>query len=163
MAEYLLIWGVLLVGLSLVLLAAEAFIPSGGLISLTAAAVAIGGVVCLFKVDWKWGAAGIGTVLVLAPLVFMFALQLMPSTKVGKQLLFGEEGEERPVLSDDRNEEFESLIGMEGTVLTDLRPVGVIRLADKRVDALAEISYIPAGSKVKVVSVEGSTIRVRAV
>ena len=162
MGEALLIWGVLLVGVSLVLLAAEAFIPSGGLISLVAAAVAISGVVCLFKVDWKWGVAGAGTIAVLGPLVFIFALQLMPSTSMGRKLMFGEQGEERSVLENDGMHDLDSLIGAEGVVLTALRPVGTVRLGDQRVDALAEISFIPAGTKVKVVSVEGTTIRVRA-
>jgi membrane-bound serine protease (ClpP class) len=161
--EHLLIWGVLLIGLSLILLGAEAFIPSGGLISLVAAAVAISGAVCLFKVDWKWGAVGIGTLIVLGPLIFIFALQLMPSTRMGRKLMFGEQGEERPVLSEEAAHELDGLVGSEALVLTDLRPVGSIRLGEQRFDALAEISYIPAGTKVRVVSVEGTTIRVRAV
>lgn len=163
MGEWLLVWGVLLVALSLVLLAAEAFIPSGGLISVVAAVVAISGIVCLFRVDWKWGAAGLGTVAVLGPLMFIFALQLMPSTKLGRTLMFGEDGEERPVLGEEAVHELDSLIGTEGIVLTDLRPVGAVRLGDRRVDALAELSFIPAGSKVRVVSVDGATIKVRAV
>ena len=137
MIESLLLWGIVLVCVSLVLLAAEAFIPSGGLISLVAAAVAISGVVCLFKFDWKWGLVGGGTVAVMGPLVFMFALQLMPSTRMGRTLMFGEAGEERPV--------------------------GTVRLGGQRVDALAEFSYIRAGSTVRVVSVDGTTIKVRAV
>lgn len=163
MAESLLIWGILLVGLSLLLLAAEAFIPSGGLISIVAAAVAISGVVCLFKVDWRWGLTGIGTVVVLGPLVFLFALQLMPSTRVGRKLLFGEQGEDRPVLAEDAVHELDALIGVEGVVLTDLRPVGTIRLGDQRVDALAETAYLPAGTRVRVVSIEGTSIKVRAI
>ncbi len=163
MMESLLVWGVLLVCVSLVLLAAEAVVPSGGLISLVAAAVAISGVVCLFKVDWRWGVAGTGSVLVLGPLVLIFALQLMPSTKVGRSLMFGEKGEDRPVLTDEAGHEFDALVGTEGTVLTDLRPVGSVRFGEQRLDALAEIAYIPAGSRVKVVSVEGTTIKVRAV
>lgn len=163
MIESLLVWGVLLVALALILLAAEAFIPSGGLISLVAAAVAISGVVCLYKVDWKWGVAGIGTVAVLGPMVFLFALQLMPSTRVGRKLMFGEQGEEPPVLNENAEHELDALVGAEGVVLTDLRPVGAVRIGDRRVDALAEYAFIPAGSRVKVVSVEGMTIRVRAV
>jgi membrane-bound serine protease (ClpP class) len=163
LTEHLLIWGVLLVGLSLVLLSAEAFIPSGGLISLVAAAVAISGVVCLFKVDWRWGAAGLGTLVILGPMVFIFALQLMPSTRVGRSLMFGEQGEDRPVLREESGHELDALVGSEGLVLTDLRPVGSIRLGDQRLDALAEVSYLPAGTKIRVVSVEGTTIRVRAV
>ncbi len=163
MIESLLIWGVLLIGLALVLIVAEAFIPSGGIISLTAAALAVAGVVCMFKVDWRWGVAGTGALLVLGPLAFLFALQLMPSTKVGRQLMFGEGGQERTLSGDEGGSEFDALVGAEGVVMTDLRPVGAVRIGDRRVDALAEIAYIPAGSRVRVTAVEGTTIRVRAV
>ncbi len=163
MIESLLIWGIALVLLALLLIVAEVFIPSGGMISLVAAAVAIAGLICLFRVDWKWGLAGSGTLLVLGPALFFFALQLMPSTKVGRRIMFGESEEDRPVLPPDTHTEFEALIGMEGVVLTDLRPVGVIRVKDQRLDALAEVSYVKAGQTVKIVSVEGTTIRVRPV
>jgi membrane-bound serine protease (ClpP class) len=163
MIESLLIWGIALVMLALLLIVAEVFIPSGGMISLVAAAVAIAGIVCLFKVDWRWGLAGSGTLLVLGPAAFFFALQLMPSTKVGRRILFGESEVEKPVLPPDTRTEFEALIGMEGVALTDLHPVGVIRVKDQRLDALAEVSYVKAGQTVKIVSVEGTSIKVRPV
>lgn len=163
MIESLLIWGIALVMLALLLVVAEVFIPSGGIISLVATAVAIAGVVCLFKVDWKWGIAGTGTLVVLGPIVALFALQIMPSTRVGRRIMFGEGEEERPVLPPDTHTEFDALVGMEGVVLTDLRPIGVIRVKDQRLDALAEVSYVKAGQMVKIVSVEGTTIKVRPV
>jgi membrane-bound serine protease (ClpP class) len=55
-----------------------------------------------------------------------------------------------------------SLIGKQGLALTDLRPVGVIDLDGQRTDALAETTYIKAGSRVRIVQADGSQIKVRA-
>lgn len=49
----------------------------------------------------------------------------------------------------------------EGVALTDLRPSGVIKIEEDKLDALSEGSYIPKGSKIKVSKVEGSKIIVR--
>jgi membrane-bound serine protease (ClpP class) len=54
------------------------------------------------------------------------------------------------------------MIGKQGLALTDLRPVGVIDLDGQRTDALAETTYIKAGSRVRIVQADGSQIKVRA-
>lgn len=159
----MLYWGIALLAVSLLLVVIEAFVPSAGIIALVAAAVGIAGVVCLFKVDWRWGLTGALTLLILGPMVLFFGLRVMPSTPVGKKLMFGEKGEADPVLHDVDNSALEALIGVEGDALTDLRPVGVIRVEGQRMDALSEVSYIRAGTRVKITSVEGTQIKVRPV
>ena len=54
------------------------------------------------------------------------------------------------------------LVDEEGTALTDLRPVGTVRVGDQKVEALAETGVISAGSRVRVVSVSDNQGRVRA-
>lgn len=49
----------------------------------------------------------------------------------------------------------------EGMAITDLRPSGVIEIDEEKLDALSEGSYIPKGSQIKVIKVEGSKIIVR--
>jgi membrane-bound ClpP family serine protease len=51
-------------------------------------------------------------------------------------------------------------VGEFGLAQTDLRPAGRILIGDRLVDAVAEIGYIKAGSKVRVVSVAGSRVGV---
>lgn len=160
--ESLLIIGIVLLAAALLLILAEVFIPSGGLISLIAAAIGIAGIVCLFRVDAKWGAAGTLAAIVLAPSVFFFGLRVLPSTGIGRKMLFGESGRHDPVLKDSAGE-FDALLGMEGDALTDLRPVGAIRIGGKRVDALSEVSFIRAGTRIRVTAVEGAQVKVRPV
>jgi membrane-bound ClpP family serine protease len=56
-----------------------------------------------------------------------------------------------------------SLLGAVGTANTPLRPAGVVRFADKFVDVVSDGGFIPAGSRVQVVAVEGTRIVVKEV
>jgi len=47
------------------------------------------------------------------------------------------------------------LTGREGVALTDLRPSGTARLDGRRIDVVADGEFIPAGTSVRVVRVEG--------
>lgn len=93
---------------------------------------------------------------------------------LGKVPIFG-----RLVLQDvgsggeEEEEEFLSAMGEEtgaparvgeaGVAQTDLRPAGRILIGERLVDAVAEIGYIRAGTKIKVVSVSGSRVGVEVV
>ena len=52
-------------------------------------------------------------------------------------------------------------LGMEGITISELRPSGFIEIDGERVDALSEGNFIPKGTSVKVVKIEGSKIIVR--
>ncbi len=170
MSESYLAWGLALLAAALLLIVVEVFVPSAGMISLMAAAMAIAGVVCLFQVSVVWGVLGLLGILILGPVVGFFALNIMPSTPLGKKLLFGSGGEEEPGLGssgakdgDAASEDLGLLIGSEGVALTDLRPVGTIRVGETKVDALAETSMIRAGTKVRITAVVDNQIKVRPV
>jgi membrane-bound serine protease (ClpP class) len=49
-------------------------------------------------------------------------------------------------------------VGQMGTVQSICRPVGQVRFGDKLVDAVADGSFIPAGTKVKVIRNEGNRV-----
>ena len=51
--------------------------------------------------------------------------------------------------------------GQVGIAESDLRPVGVARFGEQRVDVVSEGGYVSAGSRVRVLSVDGSRIVVR--
>ena len=54
-----------------------------------------------------------------------------------------------------------SLVGREGVALTALRPVGGVELDGKRLDALAETTFVAAGTRVRITQADGSQIKVR--
>lgn len=162
--ENLVIWGLLLLGASLVLIIIEVFVPSAGLISLLSAALGISGLVCLYRYDWVWGAIGTLGMLVLAPVAFFSAMNILPSTPMGKKLLFGDQGKDEPGIAQGGEEErLAVLIGAEGTAVTDLRPVGTVKIDGQRVQARSETSIVSAGSKVRVTGVDGFVLKVRPV
>lgn len=162
--ESLVVWGLVLLGASLLLIVVEVFVPSAGLISLASAAVGIAGLVCLYKHDWVWGLIGTLCMLVLAPVVFMTGLNIMPSTPFGKKLLFGESGKDEPVMPTTLTPEaMGKLVGAEGKALTDLRPVGTISIDSQRLQARSEISLIRSGTMVRVTGVDGPVLKVRPV
>ena len=69
------------------------------------------------------------------------------------------------VISDVMREEEHDLpdLGATGSTISPLRPSGRIQIGDRVYDAVAEFGYIPAGEKVRVVSVTPMRIGVEAV
>jgi len=166
--ENYLFWGISLLAAAVLLLVVEVFVPSMGLISLTAVVLAIAGVICLFQVSVTWGITGLLAFLVLGFGSFMFALRIMPHTPFGRRLLYGDDADKHRH-GDDQDAappppgEFDALLGQEGVAITDLRPVGSIRIGDRKVSAISEISFLPYGSKVRVSAIEGNQVRVRPI
>jgi membrane-bound ClpP family serine protease len=164
--EAMLFWGLGLLAAGLLLVIVEVFVPSGGLIALTATGCSIAGIYCLFRYSTTWGLVGVLIMLFLGPLVFMFALKIWPSTPIGRRIM----GERPPeVVEAERLADFkereamQSLVGAEGKVLTDLRPVGLAEIDGRRYEVLAQSSFIPAGSSIRVTVVEGNQIKVRPI
>lgn len=61
------------------------------------------------------------------------------------------------------NEEYEALIGKEGITMTDLRPVGTIKIENKEYSALSNAQWIERGTNVQVTHVDGTKILVKEI
>lgn len=61
------------------------------------------------------------------------------------------------------NQAYETLVGKEGITLTDLRPVGTIRIEGKEYSAISNGEWINKDIKVKVVEVDGTRILIKKV
>ena len=68
-------------------------------------------------------------------------------------------------LQDNKNSvhTLESFVGKQGTTITVLRPVGVVRIDGERIDAMAETGSIEADCEIKVTSVYDNQVKVRTV
>lgn len=157
-------WGFVLLGVAVVVLALEVVLPTAGVLALVSATLAIAGVVAFFLHDPMWGFGSALGVAFLGPMAGAFLLKIWPHTAVGRALMGVKSDQEQEA---DRLAELQAeqsraaLLGVEGETLTDLRPVGVVRLNGARHDALAETTLIRAGKRVRVVHVDGSQIKVR--
>ncbi len=58
-------------------------------------------------------------------------------------------------------EDFGAFLGREGVTLTVLRPAGTVDFAGEKLDVVSEGEFLPKGTKVAVVKVEGRRIVVR--
>ena len=59
--------------------------------------------------------------------------------------------------------EMAGLLGAVGTAATMLRPAGMAQFGDAYVDVVTEGSFIPAGTRVQVVEIEGHRVVVKEV
>jgi membrane-bound serine protease (ClpP class) len=151
---------VLLFLLGLVLLAIEFFIPGFGIFG-------ISGIACiLFSLFLTLG-GGIGALNIMAggtiaaTLAFLVLLRYLPSSKLWNHLVLKDaQKTDRGYTSSD---DLSPLVGMEGVVLTFLRPAGTVEINGKVYDVVSEGRFIEPGSRIRVLSVNGNRILVRAI
>ena len=157
-----LIWPILCVGIGLLLLIAEVFIPSGGLIGLLALGLIGWGLVLAFAESTALGLKFLVAVCLLMPISLALAIHLWPRTPLAKRIFL------RPPDPEDVDPgagvygvRLEHLIGQIGRALTPLRPSGAVDFDGRRLDGLSEEGLIPSGSLVRAVQVRGSQLVVR--
>ena len=163
MDKQYLLWGLLCLGAAVILFVAEIFLPSAGIIALAAAASCVAGIVLLFLYNPATGVVGLVITIAVLPFFFAFLLKLWPNTPIAKLLLLKNTQPVRTAEGPGDGEAGQNpLVGKQGKAVTDLRPVGMCVIDGKRTECLAEEGTIPAGSDVRVVSVDGMQIKVRA-
>jgi len=167
-------WGLVLLGIAIVLLSLELFVPSGGLIGMLAAVAAIGSVISFFKYDTSWGIGAICAYVVLGPIVIVFGFRLWLHSPLAKGMILGgpdldqidaDEDDHSPMSPEHARQErlaqLRQLIGAQGQTVTPLRPVGTVKINGQRIDAMAEAGVIDAGTPIVVVEVYDNQIKVR--
>ncbi len=164
MENQYLAWGLTLLGIAVFLVVIELFVPSGGIIAIVAALTAIAGIISLFVHDVVWGLIGLVSVLIATPIMVFGGLRVWATTRIGRRML-GEESEDvlarRQEVETRRRDEIASLVGAQGEAVTDLHPIGVVRIDGRRYDAQAEVRLIDAGDKIVVTHADGFQIKVR--
>lgn len=177
----------LLILAGILLLALEAFvIPGFGVAGVLGMASIVAAVVRIFQDD---AVTVLATTAIGGGVLLGFLIWLLPTTGLGRQLtlseriggglagagagagtgpeggLRGSTGSPMPIdpgrakLVGDRSD----LIGRSGVALSDLRPAGVARFGDDRVDVTSDGDYVAAGAALRVLRVEGNHVVVRAV
>jgi len=160
----------ILLGAGVVLLAVEAFVLPGFGVAGVAGIAAVGSSVFLSLLPRFATAADVGTaagiisIAGIAVVLIGWALirHLPRSGRFARSGLMLEDSTSREVGYTSANVRAE-LIGASGVAMTDLRPAGVAKIGDERVDVVAESEWIGAGTPVRVVSAEGYRHVVRPV
>jgi membrane-bound ClpP family serine protease len=144
------------------LIIAEVFVPSGGLISILALVCLIGGIFIFFQHSSVAGWIGLIVAIVMIPSVLVLAYKIFPKTKFGKKVVLSPpERQQGDAIPDTSN--LKQMLGVEGIVLTPLRPVGMCDFSGRRLECVAESGYVDKGKRVKVIDVESTQLTVRII
>ena len=175
----------LLLGVGIILLVVEAFVPTGGILGLLTAVAFLASLVAMYL--WSPAAGLLMTVVLvlIAPFAGWLLVKLWKKSPIVRAYTL-ESGTAKIVTADDappdgidpfdpdaaqfasdhaRSERIRALaalIGERGVAETPLRPSGFARIDGRRVDATAESGFIEAGTPVRVVSIVDGTLKVRA-
>lgn len=144
----------LLVGI--VFLTLEIFLP-GGVLGVLAvicfgAAVFIG-----FKIGTNTGLGTLAGVFGIGALYLMFFTIVLPKSKLGQRFALNTNIDEQV------GAEADLLLHREGESVTDLRPGGIARIDGDRIDVVAVAGYVKAGTRVRVIEVDGSSVMVETI
>lgn len=152
-----------LIVIGLLLMAAELFLPTGGIVFVLGVGGVIGGIAIAFNRSPSQGAVTLIVVLVLVPLLGPVLLHYWPRTAIGKKFVLTAADDDATVAQMPVNLELEQLRGRYGKTVSPLRPAGVANFDGRRVDVLSEGTLIDAGQWVKVIDVKSGRVVVRHV
>ena len=145
-----------------VLLAVEALIlPGFGVAGVLGIGVLAFAIFRVFQESWL---TVLGTSTVLAGAALAGLLWFLPYSRVASRLRLSTRIGRSPdatSVTPGRGEERSDLLGAIGEALTDLRPAGLARFHDERIDVVTLGDFIEAGSPVRVVRVAGNRVTVR--
>ncbi len=144
------------------LIAAEVFIPSAGLLSVLAIITVIGGIIACFHINTFVGFLGIIVAMIMIPGALYLTYKILPKTRFGKNVTL--EPPQRPegdAVPDTIK--LKEMLGEIGIVISPLRPVGICNFSGQRLECVAESGYVDKGKKVKVIRIESTQLTVRLI
>ncbi len=93
-----------------------------------------------------------------AVFVVLLGMYLLPKTRAGKRLVLSSNQEGFTANTADA-----SLLGQTGVAVTMLRPAGVVRVGEQRLDAVSSGDVIDAGAPVRVIEASGLRVVVEKI
>ena len=144
------------------LLVAEVFMPGFGVAGISGIVLEIISIILTYVKYGGLAALGL-TVVILAVIGITISVSLRSATK-------GRLSKSRIILKDRETSaegylasaDMEVFVGKEGEATTVLRPSGMADVDGIRLNVVSEGEYIPKGTKVRVVRVDGARVVVRA-
>jgi membrane-bound serine protease (ClpP class) len=154
-----------LIGIGVLLMAAELLIPTGGILLAASCIVILAGVAMTFYFgDPFTGMVTLVITLVGVPILATGFLYLWPWTPLGRKLIQAGDRESDTLASMPAFQELEQLRGRYGRTVSSMRPSGVVDFDGKRVDAMTEGGMLDPNAWVRCIDVRpGGRVIVRAV
>lgn len=149
---------ILLAVVGSLLILAEVFVPSGGVLGFLSAAAFIGAVYSAYSEGgWMYGLWFAAGEVLLAPVVVFLAFLYLPKTPIGR-VLVGTAPSEDDVLPHDQRD---ALVGNIGVARSKMLPAGSVEIEGQVLDAVSQGQAIEPGEYVKVVEATGNRLVVR--
>ncbi len=158
----LVLWCVVLLAFGLGLFALELFVPSGGILSIAAAACLLAAVIVGFTISIQIGVMTFAFTTIVIPVLIAIAIRWWPHTPIGRLILLGRPESPDEVLPD--TEEYRGLrrlVGRHGMSRTKMLPSGIVEIDGKNYDAMSEGVAIESGTVVEVIDVRTNRVIVR--
>jgi membrane-bound serine protease (ClpP class) len=147
----------------LVLLVAEIFLPSHGVLTVAGLGFLVAGVYQTFtSYGEDAGLISLLTCLVLLPTMAYLAVKYWRHTPIGRKI-----APPNPVLTNADIgvpiDEISPLIGRTGRTVSPLRPVGICEFDGKRISCIAQYGMVDAGVEVIGLSIQSGNLSVKPV
>lgn len=141
------------------LLIVEALLPGFGIAGISGLLAIIASVV-LAAGDTRLGLQTVAVALLLSTILLVISFRYMARRKLFDRVsLHGRSTAAEGYLAGPKDV---SLIGMRGVAITMLRPSGIAEVAGKRFAVVTEGGFVPPGTTITIIGVEGSRIVVAA-
>jgi len=147
----------MLIGGLILLFIEVALIPGFGITGVTGIIVIFAGLgLAFWKLDIRLAVLySFGSMAALVGLV-LWAIYIFPHTSVGKKFVLTAKISVEDGFTATRD--LERFVGMEGVATSDLRPSGIARIGDERMDVLSDGEFVPRQSKIKVLRVKNGAL-----
>jgi membrane-bound ClpP family serine protease len=145
----------LLMTAGFVLLVAEMFLPSHGVLGVVAAGCVLGAIFVAMRQNPAAGVVLMLFVVALMPVAWTAFVKIWPRTPVGKRVILPDVAATitQPLVT----------VGQSGVTVSELRPVGVCDFDGVRVEAQSEHGLVAPGTMVKVIALVNNRPTVRVV
>lgn len=159
------VFAILLLLVGIGILAAEVFIPTGGLLGVITFLTLSVSVLFAYR---AWGTSNpnifwsfCGILLLLVPTSLATAFYILPRTAAGKRILLEapDPGHLTPFV--EETDRLTRLVGRFGTTATPLTPGGMVLVDGERFHAFSEGLIVESGESIEVIGVRGTRLLIR--
>jgi membrane-bound ClpP family serine protease len=155
-------WPLLLIGVGILLLVLELFIPSAGLLGVFAGIAFLTAVVIGFMHNTYTGASSLLLIAFIVPLFLATFVHYWPHTPIGRRMLL-RKSQPASHEVDDEEEFLRTLIGKRGRAKTKMLPSGAVQIDGQMYDAATEGIPLEPGQPVEVIGLRFKGLVVRPV
>lgn len=146
-------WLIFMVFLGLLAMVAEVFFPSGGILGVVSAVLAVASIFLAFQHGPETGMGFLASVGILAPITLLLAFKWLDKSRWGRRIILSGPTFE-PRDHKVRDIRLDDCIGKQGTALTPLRPSGTVEIEGQKFDAMTRGEIVEPGARVRVLRVE---------